>query len=52
MWQHLGTHIGSKRGSSTPHNIDDGFYYIPLLESITKLMENDAMLQQVYSIKV
>lgn len=28
--QHLGTHIGT-------HNIDDGYYYVALIESVTKL---------------
>lgn len=46
MWHSVGTHIATTHSSSTPSNISDGFY-IPLLDSLTKLLENKHVYQQV-----
>ena len=47
VWYKLGTHIGCIPGSTVPTNIEDGFYYVPLNHSLTNLLKNENVLDQV-----
>ena len=41
----LGTHAGMV--GLTPENISDGFYYVPLLQSLQALLNNASIRSQV-----
>ena len=49
VWHMLGPHIGIISGTSTLTNIEDGFYYISFLKSLSKLLENEQVYNQVGS---
>jgi hypothetical protein len=39
VWCEVGTHVGTvSRRVATPRNISDGFYYVPVLQSISSIL--------------
>lgn len=40
VWKEIGTHIGTSCGGIDPTNIPDGFFYVPLLDTLKALLSN------------
>lgn len=39
--------MGIMRGKKTPTNIPDGFYYVPIFDSLKALLKHPAVFNQV-----
>lgn len=46
-WIEVGMHIGTTSHGVCPTNISDGFYYVPILESLKALLTDRTLVQQV-----
>ena len=47
VWTELGTHIGTTAHCDQPTNVPDGFFYVPLLDTLTHLLTNREIFQHV-----
>ena len=47
LWIEIGTHIGTTSHGTDPTNLPDGFYYIPILDTLKALLTNSTIFQQV-----
>ena len=42
--------MGTVGRNMTPTNVSDGFYYVPLLQTLEILLNNTSVFDQVYNI--
>ena len=47
-WVEIGTHIGTTGRSVVPTNVPDGFFYVPLLQSLEALLNVSSIFHQVH----